>query len=1630
MKGYELNKYLILSIAILLTSLDSYTQGELINYYKAPSDYNIYEESSDSDDEGLCATELHHTYLMNSDSEYRRRYLHNMSLLEHALKSKSQDRIYLPPQYTIPVVVHVIHLGEPVGTGSNISDAQITGAITGLNQRYANSNNQGVNIEIDFCLATQDPNGCPTTGIVRVNGSNVPNYTSSGIEFNDNCGAEEVAVKDLSKWSTLDYYNIWVVHDICGNWSGYAYYPNGGPYDGAVIDRNSMTSTSWTLAHELGHGLNLRHTFNGDNDGNSCPPNNNCTTDGDFICDTPPHKRGDCGSTNPCTTQGIWNNSRYNWMSYCSSLNSVGRFTSDQKTRMRAAMEVFPRLELQSSVGCDVPPAPQITSSSAPMCTGTTRSLTGSPTGGTFSIQSGPGTLNGNILTATGSGTIVVKYTTCSGNSTQSITSFQTPSPTITSSSAPMCSGSTRTLTGTPTGGTWSVVSGPGSINGNILTATGAGTIVIQYAVTQNGCTGNATQNIVSNQTPNPSITSSNAPMCSGDTRTLTATPAGGTFSVLSGPGTINGNILTATGSGTIMIQYLVTQNGCTGSTTQNITANQTPSPSITSSNAPMCSGDTRTLTASPAGGAFSIISGPGTINGNILTATGGGTIQINYALTQNGCTGNASQSITSFQTPAPVFTSSGDPICSGQTRTLTATPTGGTFSLVSGPATLIGNTLTSTGSGTIVIQYTVIQNGCSGSTTQQITSNLTPNPQITSDDSPICSGENRILSATPTGGNFDVISGPGEINGNILTSTGQGTIEIEYYIEINGCSGSTTQSIISFLTPEPEITSDNDPMCSGETRVLTAFPTGGAFDILAGPGVLNGNTLTATGDGIILIQYELTQNGCTGQTTQNIEAFETPDPEITSSNTPMCSGNTRVLSAVPGGGTWDVLSGPGIINGNILTSTGAGTIIIEYYVSQNDCEASTTQQIFSSLTPDPEITSDNTPMCEGETRILSASPAGGDFEVISGPGDISGNTLTSMGAGMIRILYSFTQNNCSGTTIQDILSFAIPEPEITSDTDPICSGDSRILVAIPSGGTFTLISGPGEINGNILTCEGEGTITIEYELTLNGCTGSTVESILAFETPSPVITSENSFMCEGDTRMLQGDPAGGNFSILSGPGSINGNNLTSNGEGLITIEYTLSENGCTGTDIQQIPSYAIPEPLISSSNAEMCSGETKMLTGNPDGGVFTLLSGPGNINGSELTSTGAGLITIEYTLVQNGCTGLTTQTIQSKATPEPVITSDTSPMCFDDTRELTGLPSGGIFEIISGPGVLNGNILSPNGTGIILIHYSVTENGCTGIITQEIGVSGGELPVITSVGDPLCAGVGRLLEGMPVGGAFTILSGPGDITNGQLIATGQGMILIEYRTCGGATTQEITAVSAPEPLFISPGSDMCEGEVRALSASIPGGLFQLVSGPGVVNGAELLATGDGEIVIRYTVTENGCSGWAEQHILSHPITEIGIAEIESGILQADQEQGAFQWVDCGNGFQLLEGQQANTLVVTQTGSYAVIFTQYNCADTSSCLFVEITSTESTEGKDAIRIYPNPTSSILFIEGYTEFENPVVLITDLLGKRMTRSYQIDNVHPYFDLSGLPSGMYFLILDLGRGRQYKFRISKM
>src|SRR5262249_17953538 len=67
-----------------------------------------------------------------------------------ALRSRENSRNRTAAVYQIPVVVHIIHSGEGIGVGKNISDAQVQSQIRVLNEDYRRENADAVNTPAEF----------------------------------------------------------------------------------------------------------------------------------------------------------------------------------------------------------------------------------------------------------------------------------------------------------------------------------------------------------------------------------------------------------------------------------------------------------------------------------------------------------------------------------------------------------------------------------------------------------------------------------------------------------------------------------------------------------------------------------------------------------------------------------------------------------------------------------------------------------------------------------------------------------------------------------------------------------------------------------------------------------------------------------------------------------------------------------------------------------------------------------------------------------------------------------------------------------------------------------------------------------------------------------------------------------------------------------------------------------------------------------------------------------------------------------------------------------------------------------------------------------------------------------------
>ncbi len=265
--------------------------------------------------------------------------------------------------YRIPVVVHVIHNGEQVGFGPNISYEQVLSQIEVLNEDFGrefgtngfNDDPLGVDTGIEFYLAKYDPDGnlLDEPGIDRIDGG----QDSWSIRIFQNQIENELKPETI--WDPERYFNIWTVNfgGFVGRaLLGYAQFPdmsglngldeNEGSAltDGVVVgyryfgssekgnfpDLSAPYDLGRTTTHEVGHWLGLRHIW-GDGD---------CSFD-DYVEDTPLAAEATEGCPETLFSCGV-ESMIENYMDYTND-RCMNIFTAGQLDRMIMVLENSPR---------------------------------------------------------------------------------------------------------------------------------------------------------------------------------------------------------------------------------------------------------------------------------------------------------------------------------------------------------------------------------------------------------------------------------------------------------------------------------------------------------------------------------------------------------------------------------------------------------------------------------------------------------------------------------------------------------------------------------------------------------------------------------------------------------------------------------------------------------------------------------------------------------------------------------------------------------------------------------------------------------------------------------------------------------------------------------------------------------------------------------------------------------------------------------------------------------------------------------------------------------------------------------------------------------------------------------------
>jgi uncharacterized protein YjdB len=452
--------------------------------------------------------------------------------------------------------------------------------------------------------------------------------------------------------------------------------------------------------------------------------------------------------------------------------------------------------------------------------TGTTTFTSDGNTGGTWSSSNtAVATINAStgVVTGVAAGTATITYSvaatspcTTAATATRTVTVVAPPNAGTLSGAQNVCGTGTTTFTSDgDTGGTWSSSNtAVATVNAStgVVTGVAAGTATITYSVAATSpCTtpATATRTVTVVAPPTANAGSDVPTACStaialGATGTGTWSGGAGTFSNANSP-TSTYTPTAGEGGTTVTLTWTVAATTpCTVAATDQVDVvvascgcAAPPSVAITQATASTCGTAAVTLNYTVANGPAAVTTtGTGTLSSTSLAngtstftytpAAGETSVTVTATIADpdgaGPCTASTDNvSVTVTANPTPSITSSGANLCSPGSRTLVATPAGGTFSVLSGPGSISGTTLTASGIGAIVVQYSVTVGGCTGTTTQTITT-VACTRTITITDPCSCNNDASVsVNGTPalpvTNGTFDEVIGlNGLVTGDVIT--------------------------------------------------------------------------------------------------------------------------------------------------------------------------------------------------------------------------------------------------------------------------------------------------------------------------------------------------------------------------------------------------------------------------------------------------------------------------------------------------------------------------------------------------------------------------------------------------------------------------------------------------------------------------------------------------------------------------------------------------------------------------------------------------------------------------------------------------------------------------------------------
>jgi hypothetical protein len=697
-----------------------------------------------------------------------------------------------------------------------------------------------------------------------------------------------------------------------------------------------------------------------------------------------------------------------------------------------------------------------------------------------------------------------------------------------------------------------------------------------------------------------------------------------------------------------------------------------------------------------------------------------------------------------------------------------------------------------------------------------KITVTVNPNvviaaPQISTNKTKLCDGENAILTAAGCAGTITWSNG---FTGNSISINSAGTYNA--FCTVGGNQSPNSENIvITTLSRNPiTISSQNGQLCLNTAITLTS-------SVCQEGTILWNNGATGTSIQVSTAGTYAAQciNPCGTSPNSNIltisQSGGVPSaPVISSNKNVLCDGEAAVLTASGCAGTviWNNGMTPSSIQ---ITQSGTYTAIC-----RNQCGDSNSSNpviIRTSFTPAaPTVSTTKTLICTLETATLTASGCNGTIQWNNG---MTPSTIqVSIAGTYTAICQNICGNSQSSNTVVINSSTTPSSPTISANKVILCNGETATLTATGCSGMVQWSNG---MTPNSIQLSFAGTYTATC---VNACGTSIASMPVVLRTSTspniPIITTSNAIICGQATVTLTASNCNGTV-VWNNAQTANQINVSSEGT------YSAQCQNICGQSVSS-NTLTIVRNNSNCSATTVCSGSNLTLTNTTVGtqyswagpnGFSSTLQNPTIIHASPSNT---GIYTSTVIDVNNNTSTATTNVVINQA---PIAFVIGTTVCQGSIINLaayntnTAIATGTNYfwtgpsnftSVAQTPTILNASIAN----GGVYIVTLTTPNGCTATASANVVVNTTPLLNIAS-NTPICEGNTFIINSSVSGGSGFVYNWTGpngfsstqagiNIANVQASQAGTYQVSVRNSNgCSASTFINVAINTTPTPPIV-----------------------------------------------------------------------------------------------------------------------------------------------------------------------------------------------------------------------------------